>query len=214
MTQPPTPQNDHGKLMDQTYRYQRLIYDVTRKYYLLGRDHLIENMDAKPNDRILEIACGTGRNLALIRKTFPNAQVYGLDISEQMLTTARAKLGSDVTLAQADACNFDPRDLFAVDTFDHIVLSYSLSMIPDWRGALIEAKRHLAPGGRLHVVDFGDCARLPKGFKRVLEGWLTKFHVTPRHELPQVLAGLTSAENKSDVRALYRGYAAYGQIQS
>ena len=32
---------DHGALMDDVYRYQRLIYDVTRKYYLLGRDEMI-----------------------------------------------------------------------------------------------------------------------------------------------------------------------------
>ena len=206
--------SDHGQLMDQTYRYQRLIYDLTRKYYLLGRDHLIANLNATPNERILEVACGTGRNLALIARRYPDAQLYGLDISDQMLTTARTKLGGRAQLANADACDFDPAKLFGVSKFDHIVLSYSLSMIPDWQSALEEARRHLAPGGALHVVDFGDCDRLPGWFQRGLSAWLARFHVTPRHDLPGAMQALNAAEGATQVRAMYRGYAAYGRVQS
>ena len=72
-----------------------------------------------------------------------------------MLISARAKLGEDAHLAQGDACRFDPQAIWGEDAFDHIVLSYSLSMIPDWQDALAEALRHLAPQGTLHVVDFG-----------------------------------------------------------
>jgi len=205
--------SDHGRLMDDTYRYQRLIYDLTRKYYLLGRDHLISNLDAKPGDRILEVACGTGRNLALIRKSYPEARLYGFDISQQMLSTARSKLGAEVSLAQGDACSFDPVTLFGVEAFDHIVLSYSLSMIPDWSGALREAQRHLAENGTLHVVDFGDCAGLPNWFRRALYGWLEKFHVTPRAKLGPALQSLAGGDEVAMFRHLYRGYAAYGQYR-
>jgi len=98
----------HAQLMDQTYRYQRLIYDLTRKCYLLGRDHLIEDMNVQPGARVLEIASGTGRNLAMIHERYPEAKIFGFDISDQMLTTARAKLDKSVSLAHGDACRFDP----------------------------------------------------------------------------------------------------------
>lgn len=205
-----TDVTDHGQLMDATYRYQRLIYDATRKYYLLGRDHLIAELDAEPGARVLEVACGTGRNLAKICKRYPQAKLYGLDISEQMLTTARHKLDVNVSLAQSDACKFDPETLFGVKNFDHIVLSYSLSMIPDWTGALAEATRHLAPGGRLHVVDFGDSANMPTWFQNGLRAWLSRFHVTPRTSLETEMQRLSQVYEETNFRSLYRSYAFYG----
>lgn len=200
----------HAQLMDETYRYQRLIYDLTRKYYLLGRDHLIDEMHVQPGARVLEVACGTGRNLAMICKRYPKAELYGFDISDQMLATARAKLDEQVLLANGDACRFDPVAMFGAERFDHIVLSYSLSMIPDWTEALTEAARHLAPGGRLHVVDFGDSAGLPNWFQRGLRGWLARFHVAPREALETAVRGLAQNDNEATFQRLYRGYAVYG----
>ncbi|WP_170328513.1 class I SAM-dependent methyltransferase [Ruegeria arenilitoris] len=205
---------EHSQLMDETYRYQRLIYDLTRKYYLLGRDHLIDEMNIQPGARVLEVACGTGRNLAMIHKRYPEAKIYGFDISDQMLTTARTKLGRNAVLAKGDACRFDPRAMFGVESFDHIVLSYSLSMIPDWKGALTEATRHLAPGGQLHVVDFGDSAGLPRWFQRALLGWLARFHVAPRTTLETALRELAQNDGKVTLRRLYRNYAVYGCFTS
>ncbi|MAC78349.1 MAG: SAM-dependent methyltransferase [Rhodobacteraceae bacterium] len=195
----------HGTLMDDIYRHQRRIYDVTRKYYLLGRDRLIDRIDAPPGARVLEIACGTGRNLDLIGRRYPDCTLYGLDISSQMLASARAKLGARATLAQGDACAFDPETLFGQAQFDRVVLSYSLSMIPDWQGAVAEALRHVAPGGRLLIVDFGDQVALPRAFRTLLRAWLAKFHVSPREDLQTVLHGLGAAS--VDHTWLYRRYA-------
>lgn len=205
---------EHGRLMDDVYRYQRLFYDVTRKYYLLGRDHLIEQLEIEPGDTVLEIACGTGRNLAAIRKRHPQTRLFGLDISEQMLISARRKLGQGAALAQADACAFDPEALFGVTAFDHIVFSYSLSMIPDWQAALDEGMRHLAPGGTLHVVDFGDQSGLPRWFRRALLGWLARFHVVPRDTLSGVMGRLAMDRGVLVQKALFRGYATYSRLTS
>lgn len=203
----------HAVLMDGIYRYQRLFYDATRKYYLLGRDHLITKMQAKPGETVLEIACGTGRNLQLIGKRYPQTQLYGLDISEQMLISAQKKLGAQANLAKADACHFDPQALWQQQKFDHIVLSYCLSMIPNWQASLSEAKRHLAPGGSIHIVDFGDQAGLPNWFKRVLLRWLTKFHVSPRDELAFELSNQCNCSACTlEERSLFRGYAHYAKL--
>ena len=52
--------------MDAIYRGQRHIYDVTRRYYLLGRDGLIADLDVPAGGTVLEIGCGTGRNLIAV----------------------------------------------------------------------------------------------------------------------------------------------------
>ncbi|MCJ2186050.1 class I SAM-dependent methyltransferase [Novosphingobium beihaiensis] len=190
-TRPHTP--DHAALMDKVYRGQRHIYDLTRKYYLFGRDRLIRELDAQPGMAVLELGCGTGRNLELIRKAWPGVQCHGLDISSEMLKNARKRLGGEGRLALGDATDFDTAALFGREGFDRVVLSYALSMIPDWQAALSHAAAALAPGGSLHVVDFGDCKGLPGFLRRLLYGWLARFHVAPRQDLPEVAERLAHA---------------------
>lgn len=203
----------HAALMDRTYRYQRWFYDITRRFFLLGRDHLIQSLAPAKGARILEVACGTGRNLDVIARRYPDCRLYGLDISGEMLQSARAKLGARARLAQADACTFDGLKAFGEAEFDRIILSYSISMIPDWRAALDTAARHLAPGGQLHVVDFGDQSGLPGWFRAGLLRWLAKFHVAPRDGLAEALAAIGAARHcGAGYRTRLRGYAQHGVL--
>ena len=78
----------HAALMDGIYRHQRHIYDATRKFYLLGRDHLIDELQPPAGGTVLEVGCGTGRNLAAVAARYPSAQLYGIDISAEMLKSA------------------------------------------------------------------------------------------------------------------------------
>ena len=174
----------HAALMDRVYKGQRHIYDLTRKYYLFGRDTLIDGLNARPGMRVLEVACGTGRNMAKIGKAWPNVRLFGLDISEEMLKNARKAVGADAVLGAGAACAFNAAELFGEAQFERVILSYSLSMIPDWEGALEHAAAHLAPGGELHVVDFGDLTGLPGPLEKGLHAWLAKFHVQTRSQLP------------------------------
>lgn len=185
---PTGAQSGHGTLMDKVYRRQKHIYDATRKFYLFGRDGLIRALNASPGMAVLEIGCGTGRNLACIERSWPDAQLHGLDISEEMLSVARAKTGKGALLARGDATDFDAQALFGRGTFDRIVISYALSMIPQWQMAMAQAASLLAPGGSLHIVDFGDFGGLPGPLRAVMEAWLAHFHVTPREDLGAVAA--------------------------
>lgn len=184
---------DHAALMDRIYRWQRPIYDLTRKYYLFGRDRLIDELDAKPGMAVLEIGCGTGRNLAMIGRTWRGVKLFGLDISSEMLRAARKTLGTSGTLALGDATRFDAGALLGREGFERVMLSYAVSMIPDWQAALSQAAATLAPRGRLHVVDFGDCSGLPGPLRKLLLGWLARFHVSPRLDLADV-AGRVARE--------------------
>lgn len=205
-----TARGGHAALMDSVYKGQRHIYDVTRKYYLFGRDTLIEGLDAQPRMRVLEVACGTGRNLAKIGKAWPGTRAFGLDISAEMLKNARKALGDSARLGEGDACSFDPASLLGEDAFDRVVLSYALSMIPDWKGALDHAASVLAPGGELHVVDFGDLTGLPRPFEAGLHRWLAKFHVETRSSLPDACKRIAAARGLN--HRSVRGQLGYFQL--
>ncbi|MDO8289803.1 MAG: class I SAM-dependent methyltransferase [Parvibaculum sp.] len=204
---------DQSALMDRVYRQQRHFYDVTRAWYLLGRDRMLQSLRPKIGDRILEMGCGTGRNLIAAIRTYPLAQYYGVDISSEMLTTARrasnrAGLGHQLSFAQGDATRFDPQLAFGQTGFECIFMSYTLSMIPDWQGALSHALSHLPARGELHIVDFGQQERLPALFRMLLFKWLDLFHVSPRADLHAVLEALAMKHSATlTFTPLYRGYA-------
>lgn len=205
--------------MDRIYRRQRHFYDFTRKHYLLGRDRLIAGLAPPSDGRMLEVGCGTARNLVAAARTWPQARLYGIDISAEMLGTARqvvgrAGLADSITLARADATSFDPAWLFGVPSFSRIFFSYSLSMIPAWQAALAEAVGWLAPGGELHIVDFGGQERLPAWFRAGLRLWLAGFHVSPR-DLLEAELGVLAGHSGTIVRfeRPYGGYAQYAAFR-
>jgi S-adenosylmethionine-diacylgycerolhomoserine-N-methlytransferase len=201
--------------MNRMYRRQRHIYDGTRRYYLLGRDQMIENLRPEACASVLEIGCGTGRNLVQAAQRFPGAKLFGIDVSTEMLTSAiasisRRGLSSRIRVAHGDATGFDPQLLFGVPAFDHVMVSYSLSMIPAWTRVIESALSHLKPGGRLHIVDFGQQEHLPGIARALLLRWLKMFDVTPRDDLERVLSGMANARG-ADLKfeRPFRGYAQY-----
>lgn len=211
-------EHSHAELMDGVYRYQRHVYDLTRKYYLLGRDRLIDGLDVPPGGSVLELGCGTGRNLVKAANTFPHAELCGLDISGEMLETAavaigRRDLSARVRLAQGDASGFDSEALFGRPGFDRVFISYSLSMIPEWRRTVAAALDAVGDSGSLHIVDFGRQEHLPGWFKSALRAWLAKFHVCPRDSLREVLESecLRVGANLR-FQSLYRGYAVHAVL--
>jgi S-adenosylmethionine-diacylgycerolhomoserine-N-methlytransferase len=217
MSRAETPAAD--VLMDRIYAQQRHIYDLTRRYFLLGRDTLIAELRPPSSGAILEIGCGTGRNLIAAARTYPDAALYGLDVSSAMLSTARANirragLESRIVLALGDAARFDAFSLFRRKTFDRAFFSYSLSMIPPWREALARTLDNVEPtGGRLLVVDFGGQEHLPLWFSRMLLAWLARFHVSPRVELGAALAALAEQRGaRLTLRQLYRDYARFAEL--
>jgi S-adenosylmethionine-diacylgycerolhomoserine-N-methlytransferase len=203
----------HARLMDEIYRGQRHFYDVTRRYFLLGRKDLIEGLGPPPGGGVLEVGCGTAWNLIAAAKHHPDAQFHGLDISRMMLTTAAHKVaaagfGPRIQLAEADATSFKPEDLFGRPTFDRIFISYALSMIPGWRDAIDRAACALSAHGELHIVDFGRGEGLPPLFQTTLHAWLARFSVEPRRDLEPAIARIAARlDLEPTFKQLYRGYA-------
>ena len=203
---------DHAGLMDRVYRHQRHFYDATRKYYLIGRDPMLAGLNVPTGGSVLEIGCGTGRNLVKAAELYPKAQFFGIDISHEMLATAgkavvKASIESKTRLALADAAQFDPQKTFGVEKFDRIFISYAVSMIPSWQAVIANAVSCLSPGGALHIVDFGDLRDLPGLAKSALYTWLRWYHVTPRATLFSACADVASRHDcVSEDQRLYRGF--------
>jgi len=163
------------------YRFQARIYDLTRWTFLRGREELIRQAAARcyPND-ILEVGCGTGKNLLHLGRLFPEAQLWGLDLSPHMLARTRRKLRGlrqRITLVQAA---YDQP--LAPGRYGLVVFSYALSMFnPGWETAILTARRDLSPGSLIAVVDFHDSPF--QSFKR----WMGFNHVRlDAHLLPRL----------------------------
>jgi S-adenosylmethionine-diacylgycerolhomoserine-N-methlytransferase len=204
--------------MDQIYRRQRFIYDLTRKYYLIGRDELINRIAPPAGGAVLEIGCGTGRNLIRAARRYPGARFYGIDVSTAMLDTAGsaisgARLSSRIDLAHADAVSFDAHALFGRRNFERIFISYTLSMIPLWKQVLDLSTACLCKDGSLHLVDFGQQEHLPCWFRSLLFNWLARFEVIPRQELRRELEELAARQPLTlEFSALFGGYAWYAAL--
>jgi len=195
--------------MERMYRFTRHIYDASRKYYLLGRDKAIAGLKAQPGEAICEVGCGTARNLVKMADAYPQANFYGIDISDEMLKTARKNIGDkNISVAQGFAQNFNPATTFGLTKpFDKIVFSYALSIIPPWRESFDHALALLPSGGEIHIIDFGSQSGLPAPFRKFLFWWLKQFHVFYKPEIEAHLRQLArEGSGTLSFESLHGGY--------
>jgi S-adenosylmethionine-diacylgycerolhomoserine-N-methlytransferase len=137
------------------YRRHAPLYDATRWTFLFGRSRLLKMLaDGPAPSRVLEVGCGTGRNLASLAERFPGASFTGVDLSDDMLAQARRRPLNAKTQFHWVKAVYD-RPLNSSPQFDLVFFSYSLSMMnPGWEKALEAAAADLTPNGRIAAVDF------------------------------------------------------------
>lgn len=142
--------------IERYYRFHSCIYDSTRWSFLFGRTAILSRVVAAGimPKRILEVGCGTGKNLVNLCRQFPEATITGVDLSGPMLKLAGNKVapfGARVTLLHR-AYDAPLQPLLG---YDLILFSYALSMFnPGFETAINAAHADLTPGGHIAVVDF------------------------------------------------------------
>lgn len=182
------------------YRLHSQFYDASRWSFLFGRTAILREAAAVTRPaRILEVGCGTGKNLLNLCRLFPQAEILGVDLSETMLAVARRKtapLGARIQLLHGA---YGPA--FQIDRpCDLILFSYALSMFnPGFEDAIAAAHHHLVPGGCIAVVDFHDTRF------RLFERWMGVNHVRMNGQLQPALTALFESR-------VNRVQKAYGEV--
>jgi len=151
----------HAENLQGFYGAQAGDYDRFRERLLHGRAELITRLRlVLPRAaHVVELGGGTGRNLEFFDTALEDIAQFDLvDLCPALLERARDRLARypQVRVIEADATSFRPGQ-----PVDCVYFSYSLTMIPDWRGALFNALAMLKPGGLLGVVDFYHSAAQP-----------------------------------------------------
>jgi S-adenosylmethionine-diacylgycerolhomoserine-N-methlytransferase len=173
-----------GAAVEKYYRFHSRIYDATRWSFLFGRNAIMENFAGATPRRILEVGCGTGRNLVELARCFPRAQITGVDLSSPMLDLARRKTVSFGPRVQLLHQAY-PAPISNPPVYDLVLFSYALTMFnPGYDTAITAAHRDLVPEGRIAVVDFHD-SRF--GF---FQRWMGMNHVRMNGQLRPLLQSL------------------------
>lgn len=131
------------------YRFLAPIYDLLmgNRLFTNARKQAFRLLHIKPEATVLVVGIGTGEDLQFFDDS---CQVYGIDISDDMLKKAYKKVGtSKVSLLKMNAENLAFND----DSFDVVVMNLILSVVENPNKAASEASRVLKPGGNLLVFD-------------------------------------------------------------
>ena len=84
------PAADQAAAMDRMYRLTRHVYDLTRAYYLLGRDRMLAQVVTGPATATLEVGCGTARNLIKLGRRPDPGLLCGIDASAASIASSPA----------------------------------------------------------------------------------------------------------------------------
>ena len=140
------------RAIEHAYRRYARFYDfVFGAVFQPGRKAIVERMDCRPGERVLEVGVGTGLSLHLYPK---NVFITGIDISPDMLAQAQARMVRDqldniVQLSVMDAENMEFED----SSFDKVVAMYVASVVPHPERLVDEMRRVCKPNGRIIFVN-------------------------------------------------------------
>jgi ubiquinone/menaquinone biosynthesis C-methylase UbiE len=172
----------------EAYRKSAAMYDI---WSVLteskSRRRCLELADIKNGESVLEVAVGTGMLFEKILELNPTGRNEGIDLTEEMLTRARARVqksgASGYELKVGDAYHLQYSD----NSFDVVLNNYMFDLIPekDFLAILSELKRVLRNGGRIVLANM---TKGPRWFNAVWE-WLYEIR-------PSLLGGCRGIELK------------------
>lgn len=138
-------------------RWNKLIYKIWSPMYdrvfnsgvfLEARKQIFKNVPFQPGDKILVVGVGTGADLELINNS--SLDITAIDFSPEMLEQAKAKCSdSGIQFLEMDAQNLE----FAHSSFDYVIASLIITVVPDANKCFKEMIRVLKPNGQIIIFD-------------------------------------------------------------
>jgi ubiquinone/menaquinone biosynthesis C-methylase UbiE len=178
-----------------------------------ARALLLDQAAVRPRHRVLDIGCGTGSLVVLIKSKYPNVEVVGLDPDPKALALARRK-GQRAALSIELDQGFSDELPYPEGSFDRVFSSFMFHHIEaaEKVTTLREVRRVLKPGARFHLLDFATPDSSSAGR---LARWLHSSHRLKDNSDERILslmrqAGLSDPKRLAG-RALLVGHIAYYQ---
>jgi len=169
-----------------------------------AQTELLARAAIAPGERVLDVACGTGLvTFAAARACGESGSVIGVDLSEQMIVTARRSAERDgitnVEFARMDA----ERLAFPDASFDVVLCALGLMYVPHPERALQEMRRVLRPGGRLGVSVWGERSQC---------GWASVFEIVDA-EVASEVCPLFFSLGQKDALTMLCEHAGFERIE-
>lgn len=170
-----------------------------------ARQELVSHANIKPGQHILDIGCGTGTLVLMLKRQYPTAHVVGIDPDPKALRRAQSKItraAVSVSLDQgyADKLPYDEA------SFDRVFSSLMFHHLEgeDRQQTLNEAVRILKPGGSFHFLDFTADHPTDGFLQRFIQSH-AQLKANTHERLVQLMtrAGFTKVERLKESRMLF-----------
>lgn len=135
-------------------KYDLLNHVLSMKIDVLWREKLVKWMRKDEPKEVLDVATGTG-DLAIAVHKATNAQIVGMDLSQQMLNVGIKKikklgLDSKISMHKGDAENLDFED----NRFDALSVAFGVRNFENLPKGLSEMRRVIKPGSSAYILEF------------------------------------------------------------
>lgn len=147
------------------------------RFFAESATELATRLNLKGDERLLDVATGTGSNALILAQQLPSGHVIGIDFSEGMLEQARAKARL-AALKNADFVEMDMQSLaFPDNEFDVATCAFGIFFVEDMEAQLRQISSKVKTGGKVATTSFYDNAFQP--LVQVFFGRLAQYGVQP-----------------------------------
>jgi ubiquinone/menaquinone biosynthesis C-methylase UbiE len=177
----------------------------------IARRALFEQALIQPGQRVLDIGCGTGTLVVLIKRLQPHVDVVGLDPDPKALARGKRKAERASVSVQFDQ-GFSDALPYADASVDRVLSSFMFHHLQreEKDGMLREVRRVLRPGGVFTLLDFGGPESGETGFlARVIH---SSHHLRDNSE-DRILA-LMSQAGFADPKKVRQGTILFGRVRT
>jgi ubiquinone/menaquinone biosynthesis C-methylase UbiE len=171
-------EEQRNAILKETFNAVSDVYDhPVLRFFPASARHLADRLRLRGEERVLDVATGTGHAALELAGRLPRGHVTGVDFSAGMLEQARRKAASR-GIPNVDFAEMDMQDLrFAPASFDVAVCAYGIFFVEDMEGALAHIATRVKPGGTVAICHFQKDYFHP--LRDLLIDRLARYHIQP-----------------------------------